>query len=105
MALDIYSPENVAPTNRLLITQSVTNSAISRSVLKQNVEKLLFMTFLWLCGVFMNALRCYLYSFISVQPSLVECNARGNCNAKIWQFASLAVASIDPLVGITVLVR
>ena len=101
---DIYSPENVAPTNRLLITQSVTNSVISKSVLKQKEDKFLFITFLWFCGVFMNTLLCFRNGFMSVRPSLLECNARGNCIAKIWQFASLVVASIDPLVGIIALV-
>jgi hypothetical protein len=95
---DIYSPENVAPTIRQFISQSVTNSVISKSVLKQKEEKFLFITFLWLCGVCMNTFRCYRNGFISVQPSSVECNARRNCNAKIWQFKSLNVASIDPLI-------
>ena len=36
---DICSPDNVAPTIRLFISQSVTNSVISKSVLKQKEEK------------------------------------------------------------------
>jgi len=101
---DIYSPENVALANRLLITQSVTNSVIWKSVLKPKEETFLFITFLWLCGVYMSTLHCHRNSFISVQPSLAECNALGNCNAKIWQFASHVVAAIDPLLGVIALV-
>ena len=52
----------------------------------------------------MSTLHCYRDSFISVQPSLAECNDLGNCDAKIWQFASHVVAAIDPLLGIIALV-